>query len=52
MNGMPMPNENNSTSEDRFGRQDQRSYSGRSSLVVIVIVVIILGGLAYLYFGR
>jgi hypothetical protein len=46
------PNENNSTSEDRFGRQDQRGYSGWSSLIAIVIVVIIVGGLAYLYFGR
>jgi hypothetical protein len=46
------PNENNSTSEDRFGRQDQRGYSGWSSLIAIVIVVIIVGGLAYLYFWR
>jgi hypothetical protein len=45
------PNENNSN-EERFARQDQRKYSGWSSLIAIVIVVIIVGGLAYLYFGR
>jgi len=52
MDGASMPNENDSTSEDRFGRQDQQGYSGWSSLVAIIIIVIIVGGLAYLYFGR
>jgi hypothetical protein len=52
MDSASMPNEVNSTSEDRFGRQDQRRYSGWSSLIAIVIIVIIVGGLAYLYFGR
>jgi len=38
-----MPNENKSTDEDRFGRQDQRRYSGWSSAVTIAVIVIILG---------
>jgi hypothetical protein len=38
-----MPNENNSSDEDRFARQDQRPYSGWASIVVIAIVVIVVG---------
>jgi integrase len=47
-----MPNENKSTDEDRFARQDRRRYSGWASLVVIAIVVIVIGGLFYIQFGR
>jgi terminase large subunit-like protein len=46
----PMPNENNSTSEDRFGRQDQQEYSSRSSLGIIAIIVIVIGILVLMYF--
>jgi hypothetical protein len=52
MDSASMPNENNSTNEDRFARQDRGRYSGWSSLVVIIIIVIIVGGIVYLYFGR
>ena len=37
-----MPNENNSTDEDRFGRQDRRAYSGWSTAVTIAAIVIVL----------
>jgi hypothetical protein len=37
-----MPNENKSTNEDRFGRQDQRLYSGWSSVFTIAAIVIVL----------
>jgi hypothetical protein len=35
--------DNRSTSEDRFGRQDREKSSGWSSLVVVVGVVIVIG---------
>ena len=43
--------EDTSSSEDRFAREDARSYSGWSSAVVIVgtIIVVILVAVAYLY---
>jgi hypothetical protein len=47
-----MSNENNSTSEDRFARQDQRRYSGWSSLIAVAIIVIVVGIVSYLYYGR
>jgi hypothetical protein len=40
----PMPNEDNSTSEDRFGRQE---YSSRSSLGILAIIVIVIGILGF-----
>ncbi len=45
-----LPNDRNaSTSEDRFGRQDNRKYSGWSSAITIAATVIILG-IAFYYF--
>jgi hypothetical protein len=45
-----LPNGRNaSTSEDRFGRQDDRKYSGWSSAITIAATVIILG-IAFYYF--
>jgi hypothetical protein len=43
VDGRSMPNENKSTNEDRFARQDQRSYSGgwSSTLTIAVIVVVV-----------
>jgi hypothetical protein len=38
-----MPNENNLTEEDRFARQDQRAYSGWSSLITLAIIAIVIG---------
>jgi hypothetical protein len=38
-----MTNENKSTNEDRFARQDQRAYSDRYALVTVAIIVIIIG---------
>jgi hypothetical protein len=38
-----MPNENNSTEEDRFARQDRRAYSGWSSLITLAIIAIVIG---------
>jgi hypothetical protein len=38
-----MPTENNSTSEDRFRRQDQRPHSARFSLVIVAIILIVIG---------
>jgi hypothetical protein len=38
-----MPNENNSTDEDRFGRQDQRRQSAGLFLVVVAIILIVIG---------
>jgi hypothetical protein len=32
-----------STTEDRFGRQDREKFSGWSSLLVVVVVAIIIG---------
>jgi tetrahydromethanopterin S-methyltransferase subunit F len=37
-----MPNENKSTNEDRFARQDQRAYSGWSSAFTIGVIAIVL----------
>jgi hypothetical protein len=39
-----------STSEDRFGRQDREKFSGWSSLVVVIGVAIVIG-LVY-FFAR
>ncbi len=36
-----MPTEN-STEEDRFGRQDQQRYSGWSNAITIIIILIVL----------
>jgi hypothetical protein len=52
MDGASMPNENNSTSEDRFARQDQRGYSGWSSLVTVAIIVVVIGIVVVFYFVR
>ena len=45
----PESQENRSTDEDRFARQDVRRYSAWSSAVVIVGLVVVLG-LLYLVF--
>jgi|GEM_PF-4713761 hypothetical protein len=37
------PNDNTTTSEDRFGRQDKGRYSGWSSALAIAIIVIVIG---------
>ena len=38
-----LPNDRNaSSSEDRFGRQDDRKYSGWSSAFVIVAILVVL----------
>jgi len=37
-----MSNENNSTDEDRFGRQDRQLYSGWSTAVTIAAIVFVL----------
>jgi hypothetical protein len=45
-----LPNDRNaSSSVDRFGRQDDRKYSGWSSAIAISAIVIILG-IAFYYF--
>jgi hypothetical protein len=44
----PESQENNSTVEDRFSRQDFRRYSVWSTTVIIVGVVVVLG-LLYLF---
>jgi len=45
-----LPNDRNaSSSEDRFGRQDDRGYSGWSSAITIAATVIILV-IAFYYF--
>jgi hypothetical protein len=45
-----LPNDRNaSSSEDRFGRQDDRKYSGWSSAIATAAIVIILG-IAFYYF--
>jgi hypothetical protein len=44
----PESQENNSTVEDRFARQDVRRYSAWSTTVIIVGVVVVLG-LIYLF---
>jgi hypothetical protein len=45
-----LPNDRNaSSSEDRFGRQDDRGYSGWSSAITIAATMIILG-IAFYYF--
>jgi hypothetical protein len=36
-------NENKSTDEDRFARQDQRRYSGWSSLGAVVVIIVVIG---------
>ena len=38
-----LPNDKNSTSEDRFDRGDDRQYSGWSSAVAIILITIIVG---------
>jgi hypothetical protein len=49
MAGPRLPNhKDKSTSEDRFARKDDSSYSGWSSAVVITTTVIIVGILFYL----
>jgi hypothetical protein len=45
-----MPKENNSTNEDRFGRQDQRGYSGWSSAFTIAAIVIVLCMVVLVYY--
>jgi hypothetical protein len=45
-----MPDENNSTEEDRFARQDQRRYNGWSSAFTIAMIVIILGIVVLVYY--
>ena len=45
-----MPNEHRSTEEDRFGRQDQRRYSGWSSAFTIAAIVIVLGIVILVYY--
>jgi hypothetical protein len=45
---MAEPEDNDSTNEDRFGRQDTERYSVRSSVLAIVLIIIVLG-LAYFF---
>jgi hypothetical protein len=45
---MAEPERDDSTNEDRFGRQDSQRYSVRSSILAIVLIIIVLG-LAYLF---
>lgn len=40
---MPRQNDDRSTNEDRFGRQDFQKYSTRSSVVAIIAILVILG---------
>jgi hypothetical protein len=47
-----MPNENKSTDEDRFARQDQRRYSGWSSLGAVVIIIVVIGIIVAFYLLR
>jgi hypothetical protein len=46
---MAEPKGDDSTNEDRFGRQDAQRYSTLSSVLVIVFIVAILG-IAYFFF--
>jgi hypothetical protein len=50
-NYMTDSDENSSTDEDRFGRQDNRGYSGWSSAVVIIITIItvVVVGIVFAY---
>jgi hypothetical protein len=45
-----MPKENNSTSEDRFARQDQRPYSDWTSTFIIAAIVIVLCAVVLVYY--
>jgi hypothetical protein len=45
-----MPNENKSTNEDRFARQDQRSYSGWSSTLTIAVIVVVVSIVVLVYY--
>jgi hypothetical protein len=45
-----MPKENNSTSEDRFGRQDQRAHSGWSSAFTVAAIVVVLCIVVLVYY--
>lgn len=45
----PESQENRSTVEDRFARQDVRRYSSWSSVVVIVGLVVVLGLLYFVF---
>jgi hypothetical protein len=47
-----MPNENNSTNEDRFARQDQQRYSGWSSLISLAIIAVLIGIVVFFYVVR
>lgn len=49
--GHPMPRQNDdrSTNEDRFGRQDIQKYSTRSSVVAIIAILVILGVVYFLF---
>jgi hypothetical protein len=38
-----MANENKSTDEGRFARQDQRPHSARLFLVIVAIILIVIG---------
>jgi len=44
-----MPDKDTSTNEDRFGRQDNVRYSGRSSAIAIAIAMIIVVIVVILY---
>jgi hypothetical protein len=42
--GFPLAgSQDDSTNEDRFGRQDRQTYSRWSSLIAIVVVLIVVG---------
>ena len=45
----PKSQENRSTVEDRFARQDVRRYSAWSSVVVILGLVVVLGVLYFVF---
>jgi len=37
-----MPDKDTSTNEDRFGRQDNFRYSGRSSAIAIAMIIVVI----------
>jgi hypothetical protein len=45
-----MPNENNSTNEDRFAQQDQDRYTGWSSAFTIAVIVIVICIVVLVYY--
>jgi cytoskeletal protein RodZ len=44
---MAEPEDDNSTNEDRFGRQNHQRYNQWSSLLAVVVVLIVVGLVYY-----